>query len=145
MSCSPFSNCEIFSDNRRIAVVKENKRKFVGQNSKNHLLSLLQVDECLIKGDKIKCDFLLLNCEIKTAYFIELKGLNFLHGIEQLISSINILSSRITEFTINARIIPSKIYPPNLRDSRTIRLEKLVKKYNGTFAKGEIQLIEKIS
>ena len=108
---------------------------------------MLKVDGCLIKGSNTeKCDFLMLACDEneKDAYFIELKGKNFLHGIDQLINSIRILENKIKGFSVNARIVVTKVHAPDLNNSRLIRLKRLLKQKSGDFKKAEKNLEEKI-
>jgi hypothetical protein len=150
MSCNPFDRCILSSDNRSKIVVAENKRRYCGINPLNKKLDLLQVDGCLIPdNDKVKCDFLLLACNEKdksdkNAYFIELKGTDFLHGIDQLENSIKILSHELNDFSLNARIVVTKIYSPDLRNSKMIRLERFLKQRKGNFIRSEKNLEETI-
>lgn len=146
MSCNPFETCILFSGRRRQAVVVEKKKRYCGINNNNKSVHMLRVDDCLITGENDRCDFLLLVCnnEQKQAYFIELKGTDFLHGIDQLINSISILGYKINDFVINARIVVTNIYAPDLNNSRLIRLKMLLKQSGGDFKKSEINLEENI-
>jgi len=146
MSCNPFKTCILFSDKRRQVVVIEKKKRYCGINKNNINIHMLRVDDCLITRENDRCDFLLLACnnEKKQAYFIELKGTDFLHGIDQLISSINILGYKINDFSINARIVVTNIYAPDLNNSRLIRLKMLLKQRGGDCKKSEINLEENI-
>jgi len=146
MSCNPFETCILFSDKRQQAVVNEKKKRYCGINNQNKNVHMLRVDDCLITGEYDRCDFLLLACDNdqKQAYFIELKGSDFLHGINQLLNSINTLGYKINDFVINARIVVTKIHAPDLDNSRLIRLRKLLKQSGGDFKKSERNLEENI-
>lgn len=77
MNCYPFKNkkCEVFSDNRKIINVEENKRKYIAHNQSENNVCLAHVDSCLINDEVVKCDFLLLNCDKKSVILLNLKEL----------------------------------------------------------------------
>lgn len=61
-----------------------------------------------------KCDYLFLIQEVKTAYLVECKGSDILKAVEQLNSTIDILRNDLLEYTLKAKIIPTKVYAPNM-------------------------------
>jgi hypothetical protein len=136
MNCNSFpeNKCREFSDKRKIIIVEENKRKFVGRNNTHKLFSNFRVDGCLIKKGR-KCDYLLLDCDENKAYFIELKGKDLLSAIEQIEHSIDVLIGRLGNCTINARIVLTRVNTPDLRSSKYIKLERKLKKLNGNILK----------
>jgi len=146
MNCYPFKNkkCEIFSDNRKIINVEENKRKYIAQNQSENNVCLAHIDSCLINDEGVKCDFLLLNWNKKKCYFIELKGADLIHAIEQIDRSIDLLLPNITDFDVNARIVLTKVYAPDLKSNKFKRLELKLKKLNGDIIKKEKVLNEEI-
>jgi len=85
-----FGGCEIRTKNKRI-ICKQRKSKsiFIGINKdKAEIIKIEDVDKHLnIKGKA--CDFLIVNTESDNAYFIELKGKEILHAIEQLQNTIS--------------------------------------------------------
>jgi hypothetical protein len=86
----------------------------------------------------------LLDCDSKASYFIELKGKDILHAIDQIDRSIDLLLYKISEYAVNARIVLTRVYPPDLKSNKYKRLEKKLKKYNGTVLKHENILKEDI-
>jgi hypothetical protein len=136
MTCSPFSDnkCLDFCDKRAMITAEEKGKKYIGHNISGKLFSRFRVDGCLIKEGK-KCDFLILDCEEKKAYFIELKGKDILNALEQIDRSIEVLFSKLNDFNINARIVLSKLNPPDLRSSKYIKLERKLKRWKGTILK----------
>jgi hypothetical protein len=146
MACQSFisKDCEVFSDNRKLIPVEENKRKYVAVNKSGNLVSLLHVDNCLITDSGLKCDYLLLNCDKKASFFIELKGADLIHAIDQVDRSIDLLLPKIGGFSVNARIVLSKVYAPDLRSNQYKRLENKLKKLGGNIQKKEKILQEDI-
>ncbi len=106
------------------------------------LLSEYIVDGCLISDDKPKCDFLLLNCTKKIAYFVEIKGSDLSRAIEQIDRSIDLLHKDFQEFSVEARIILTRVNTVDLRSSKFIRLEKKLKKYGGGLIKQSREMTE---
>jgi hypothetical protein len=145
MNNNPFENkeCEIFSDNRRIINVEENKRKYIAHNQSENVVCLIRVDNCLIK-DGIKCDFLLLNISKAKSYFIELKGSDLIHALEQINRTIDVLVPFIKEYSVNVRIVLTKVFAPDLRSNQYKQLERKLKKLNGNIQKKEKVLNEEI-
>ena len=73
-------------DKRQKRIVSKEKRSsHTAVNENRQLVRQYLLDGDLIKDKHvIKCDYLVLNDEKKTAYFIELKGSKVLHAIEQI-------------------------------------------------------------
>jgi hypothetical protein len=105
---------------------EEKGKKYIGHNKSGKLFGRFRVDGCLI-GEGKKCDFLILDCKEKKAYFIELKGKDILTALEQIDQSIEILFPKLSDFSINARIVLSKANPPDLRSSKYIKIERKLK------------------
>lgn len=56
----------------------KNPAKHVAENPARHLVCQYCLDDKTILGDNASCcDYLVLNCEQKLAYFIDLKGVMF--------------------------------------------------------------------
>jgi hypothetical protein len=107
-----------------------------------NFITKYRVDGNLIKEGK-KCDFLLLNCEKRKAYFIELKGSNLHRAIDQINQTIDLLQSSIKDdFAIYARIVLTRVNTINLEDLKYKNLNKKVENLNGDLKKGSIQLRE---
>lgn len=129
------SQCEEFRDDRKIILVEENGRKFIGQNNYRKLFVKFRIDGCLIRDGK-KCDYLLINICEKKAYFIELKGQDLVVAIEQIGTSIDYFIDRLDGYIVNARVILTKVKTPDILDTRLIKLQKRMKSLRGTFEKG---------
>lgn len=83
-------NCRT-SSNRKIFVYEEKRSKLILENT-NQIDSIsVKVDGCEINDGSIRCDFLHIANEIE--YFIELKGQDLEHALEQIKSTITKLSS----------------------------------------------------
>ena len=62
-------------------------------------------DHMILQNSVQRCDYLLLNCDKKRAYFIELKGKHIEKAKEQIESSERLLNQDIKGYTIFYRII----------------------------------------
>lgn len=93
----------------RLLVLEENKRKCVFSNPQNYPLYRITVDGCQIK-DGIRCDFLVLDNQ-ENEYFVELKGKDIPHALEQLESTVKQLSSM--KNIQKVAIIVTSRYPSN--------------------------------
>lgn len=106
----------------RILVFEENKRKCVFSNPQNNTLTKVIVDGCQIT-EGVKCDFLVLDHK-GNEYFVELKGKDIPHALEQLESTIKQLSG--TDDIRKTAIIVTSRYPSN--DTTMQRAKVLFKK-----------------
>ena len=118
-------------NNNRIIVTEENKRKFIFQNNSNHMVNKVKVDGCYIINGA-KCDYLieLISSDIvETVFYIELKGSDINHAIEQ----IEITLQHCREIHNNANkecyIILSR-FPSSGTSSQTLK-KKFKKRNNG--------------
>lgn len=90
----------------KLLVVKERKSKCIFSNPNRHLLTKVNVDGCQItKG--VKCDYLILD-HCRNEYFVELKGKDLPHAIEQLEASIQQLSDKNNIINKQAIIVSSR-------------------------------------
>jgi hypothetical protein len=84
--------CNHFYENKfckctchKLIVAEENKMKFILENKNAKEICKIKIDDGYIASSKVeKCDFLVLNCPDKVAFFIELKGHNLLKAISQI-------------------------------------------------------------
>ena len=77
---------------------------------------------------------ILLSCEDKSAFFVELKGHDLQKALSQIDSSINKLKDEIPElqeFKIYARIVLNRNPTPDINSSIEIKLKKRLKQQNG--------------
>jgi len=125
-------NCIQKTDDSNIKF-EENGKKIVFVNSKKLICHKIQVDGCAIKIG-VRCDKLLkvgdLNKEGKE-YYVELKGTDVVHAVDQIYSSIGVLHN--DKSPIEAFIIFSNMSP---KFSSKIQLakSKLKRDYNATLS-----------
>ena len=93
----------------RILVLEENKRKCVFADLQNDIVTKVVGDGFQI-AEGFKCDFLVLDHNANE-YFVELKGKDIPHALEQLESTIKQLSS--TNNILKTAIIVTSRYPSN--------------------------------
>ena len=107
------------------------------ENKSGNHLAKYKVDGGLIADNDKKCDFLLLNCEQKKAFFIELKGSDISRAIKQVTRSIDFLQSRLKGFDVFARIVLRRDNTTKLSiDNKVKKLQEKVKALNGNLKKG---------
>ncbi len=64
-----------------------------------------------------RCDFLLLNEDVKTAYLIELKGSDLVAAAEQIEATEKILKKELCEYNLQYRIIANKCKTQEIHSS----------------------------
>ncbi|QJB46433.1 hypothetical protein [Dolichospermum flos-aquae] len=129
------SECKEFCDTRKTIVVRDsgNKQEYRITNKNGKEICKIKVDGCLIKEGE-RCDYLILSCEDKSAFFVELKGHDLQKALSQIDSSINKLKDEIPElqeFKIYARIVLNRNPTPDINSSIEIKLKKRLKQQNG--------------
>ncbi|MFO5491372.1 MAG: hypothetical protein ACLBM6_02240 [Cuspidothrix sp.] len=129
------NECKEFCDIRKTIVIKDsgNKQEYRVTNENGKEICKIKVDGCLIK-DGERCDYLILTCEDKSAFFVELKGHDLQKAIAQVDSSITKLKNEIREFKefkIYARIVLNRTPTPDINSSVEIKLKKRLKQQNG--------------
>lgn len=145
MPCQPFPNCFEFVNQQRATVVCSDQKcstTFIYENKNADMLSKYSIDGCLIADEGAKCDFLHLKCTKSKSYFIELKGSDLIRAVEQIDRSIDLLSNSITDFTINARIVLTRVNTIDLRNSKYLKLQKKLQRLGGKLKKQSKQLTE---
>ncbi|HET7228674.1 MAG TPA: hypothetical protein VFJ16_01595 [Longimicrobium sp.] len=81
MSMPPAECTERHSKKR--FVVEENRSKVVFENAKRHEIDQIEVDGCAIV-EGLRCDWLINADATQQSVFVELKGSNVPHAVEQL-------------------------------------------------------------
>jgi len=112
---------------KKIVVVSENKRKFRIKNNSLYTINEVEVDGCYIKVG-LKCDFLfeLSKKTIEKVFYVELKGSDVTHGIEQLESTMNTCKAIHSGFDKECYIVASKV--PSSGTSSQILKKQFIKK-----------------
>jgi hypothetical protein len=114
---------------------KGSKVKYSYENRSADFLSKYSVDGGLIADGGAKCDYLLLNCNKSKSYFIEIKGSDLIHAIEQIDRSIDLLKTFISDFSIFARIVLTRVNTHDLINTKYLQLAKKVNALGGDLQK----------
>jgi hypothetical protein len=127
-----------------VYVRKEKKSQYRLENPNCRTVCITEIDGCYIT-DGIRCDYLAVNYSGLAAYFVELKGSDLLHAVDQIEATINLLRSDLNGFSIFARIVATKIAVPNLRNNpKVLKLQKRLKSRNGDLRYAAILMTERI-
>ena len=113
---------------------EENKRKIIFLNPSNHRYKKVKVDGCAIKTGQ-KCDDLLISQDEHEEHFVELKGVDIMHAIDQLEQTI----LKIGEFDDNRH---SYIICTNVAPAYTTTIPKKQKYFRQKY-KSELLIKEK--
>lgn len=131
-----------------IIPLRENSCEYRFESASANLVTVYQVDACLLGEGVRKCDFLLVNCTGKQAYFIELKKANLGAAIGQLLASIDrlfpTLKSEIPELVIHARVVLTQAKGPELLDRRLRKIKDRMQQMGGSFQMRTLKFIERI-
>jgi hypothetical protein len=122
--------CLKYRDTRSNAKVEEKGKSIVFENPDNMEVVCYRVDGGIVGQDSCKCDNLLLFVDNRQAIFIELKGVNVLHALEQINTAVNLLGKDLSDFEWHGRIIASSCIPNIQNDSKFVVLLKDLKKHN---------------
>lgn len=138
----------ISHDNRKAVVLREPResRVYRLENPSQKEVVVFRVDGGLISdNDVLKCDNGIYT-EDDILYLIELKGTDYIHALEQLLSTINILLQRpqVKVSRLNARIVLSKIRVPDIMPTQEKRLIAQTRNRKGDFVKKCQMLCERI-
>lgn len=99
------------SGNSTSISLQEKRSCFRIKNSKKILVSVYEVDGCLLKleSDGPRCDYLVLIDDRDLEIFVELKGCDIGKAIKQLENSIQNLSENATALVKNCFVISTRI------------------------------------
>ncbi len=146
-SCKVFDkkHAEYWHEIPQIAVCRERRSKYSYDNQKRqNYLALYHVDGGIItRNDAKKCDYLLINCDQKEAFFIELKGSDLIQAIRQIDVSIESLKEKLANnIAIHARIVLTRVNTTDLKNTRLLNFEKKIKRLGGSVRKESQEMIE---
>ena len=128
MSCAPFqkhvglNTCQCRCAQDATVVVGEKGKRYQLNNPGKKMVCRIRLDHCFLSSSKKVCDFLVLDCDKKQAYFVELKGRHVSDAAEQILQSLDRLQEQVQTFTCHARIITSST--PNIRSLSEKKLRK---------------------
>jgi hypothetical protein len=120
--------CEIDA-NKPIFVAPGNVSEYRLTNESKKKVSKYIVDDCLLKTKERheKCDYLFVVKEIRETFFVECKGSDVLKAVSQIDSSLDILIGEFKGYVSKARIVPSRVYGPDLRNIKYKKLRERLK------------------
>jgi len=122
-------DCNEYSNNK-IIIAEENRRKFILRNNSNLYINKVKVDNCYITSGQ-KCDYLfeiIRDDNIEIVFYIELKGSDINHAIEQIESTLKYCNKIHTKSKKECYIVLSKF--PSAGTSTQILKKKFKKKNN---------------
>lgn len=122
----PSACVHVKSDSQIVLSEKRSSICFLNPSRKSY--ELVYVDGCAIKEGP-RCDYLLRRVEDRLEYFVELKGCDVPHAIEQLRASINLLRSRDSGVDRKAYVISTRGYPRT-----TTGIQRAVKEFGKRFS-----------
>ena len=111
-------NCNILNDGEfdarkyqngiiKILIAQDKgQHHFKIDNESGHFLVKLRLIE---EQNNRKCDYLILDCTDKKAFFVELKGQNLSDAVIQIKSTLKLLSPRLTKFRFLCRIVQTRV------------------------------------
>jgi hypothetical protein len=121
-------------DERKTISLVEKRKKYTGHNNANQTITVYRVDGGVIADHRqAKCDYAIHTGQTNHLYLIELKGSDYPHALEQIISTLDILLKQagVSAEGVYARIILSKVRVPNIRVAQETRIRKMLKQLNG--------------
>ena len=141
------NNCLKYRDKRSYAKAEERGKSIIFRNDNNNEVACYRVDGGIVGPDTCKCDNLLLFIDEKQAIFIELKGVNVTHALEQIKNAVKLLGEDLSNFDWHGRVIASSGIPNIKNDPKFINLWKVLKSHNlnATLLVRENRQTEKLS
>lgn len=149
--CKPLGELCVIRQEERPCIIplRENSCEYRFESTSANLVTVYQVDACLLGEGERKCDFLLVNCTGRQLYFIELKNANLGAAIDQLIASIDrllpALKAEIPSLAAHARVVLTQAKGPELLDRRVRRIKDRMQQMGGSFQMRTLKFIERIS
>lgn len=84
------------------------KRQHRAINKDSCRVTQYKVDGDVIRDTAIRCDYLVMNDDLKEAYLIELKGSDIEHVLDQLEATAKRLRTELREYYVKYRIVCSR-------------------------------------
>lgn len=140
-------------DSRSQLTASENGRSYRVTNSTKRRLLLYRVDGGVITSG-LRCDYALgmpgdsesvvASEQVSIVNLIELKGTDLKHAAAQILSTLTELGSKLDGFTINGRIVLSRVSRPDIRASNVIALERKLATLGGELRKSSRTMDETV-
>ncbi len=139
MSSSCDGDCLISFDDRKNISISENRKKYLLHNDLRNNMAVFHVDGAMVQDkNTIKCDNLVLDTIGMKAIFVELKGTDLAHALQQINQTIDMMKEDIHNCNKYARIVTSnRTNVPNIRAN-----PEYIKLYKKANVKVSANLIE---
>ncbi|MEO5359331.1 MAG: hypothetical protein H7843_02655 [Nitrospirota bacterium] len=99
----------------------ENGKWFIITNKTKKRIMKIKIDNCIIKNEQKKCDYLFIDCDKSTLYFVELKGRNVSYAVKQILATLEKIKTckfYKNSDSVNAYIVSSKRNPNIISSER---------------------------
>ena len=120
------NKCNTYTNNKLVSI-SENKRTFKIKNSSILYINEVVVDGCYIKVGE-RCDYLfeiINNDTIKDVFYVELKGSNITHAIEQLKATIAHCKNIHSSVALKQCYIVASKFPSAGPSSQTLKKKNI--------------------
>lgn len=125
-----FPGCEQYTSDSKI-VLQENKSKITFLNPNQHQILKIKVDGCAIKDNEtLRCDYVLVPTS-EVEIYVELKGSDIAHAIEQIESTIQLLSDNVKQIKKLCFVVSTRV-PKQTTSIQQIQ-SRFKKKFNASF------------
>jgi len=122
-----FEKCSEANRNKVVSV-SEKGRTFVIKNGGAKFVNKVEVDGCLIEGDRIKCDYLFeIDKPMTLIIYVELKGKDIEHAFNQLVATIGYCKNRHNKLQKQCHIVASRV--PKSGPKVQILKQKMAREY----------------
>jgi hypothetical protein len=129
--------CIEFNEKRKICIASEHGKKYELNNESGVIIRKVKVDKCLAQNaNETRCDFLMDTVELKRVFFIELKGGDLNHAVNQIYATIVYLRIEFKNYRIDARIVGSRDVPGFKNTPDYKKLAKEILPTKGTIERG---------
>jgi hypothetical protein len=125
--------CIEFDEVRPVCTASEKGKIYKLVNKGKYRVRKVKVDKCLDLGNNRKCDFLMSidGQDTDFVYFIELKGGALVDGVEQVLSTMELLKSEFDNYVQHVRIIGNRDVPGLKQHPQYKKLDRAVKETGG--------------
>jgi len=125
------SRCE---EHQRVIVSRDRRSRcthILNNINGNNAMRQYKLDEDVFPR-QVCCDYLVLNDTLHNAYFIELKGKDSVHGIEQLKAAEELLQSELVAYKKLFRLV-FKGKGGNVHNLRASNVSRIIDSWHGHF------------
>lgn len=128
--------CEKYRCDKKI-VLQENKSKITFLNPNQDQILTIQVDGCVISDNEtLRCDYALMPSD-EIEIYVELKGSDIVHAVEQLESTIRLLSDNPKKIKKLCFVVSTRV-PKQTPSIQQLQIQ-FKNKFNASFRVKNIQ------